>query len=451
MGVFFKLYNMENYTLNTIDKSIVGSINELKKQFAYGVRIYKNNSSPLLERIGNLEFHRILPIQSALRGCIVMDHAIKYYLYSENWNYKEDGTTPSVLDGTDGDVGVEIPNFFLWSEVHSEGDNPYTDVYISLLKLSPYALEVPHMVIGAERCTLDRTNPDKVKARSVVNNTAAFRGGNNNADYDQYLKSDPARSQLQKPATNTQRSIMRTYARNNNAELMCYDWYKAVFYWLWVIEYANLNSQDTFNSELTEEGYHQGGMGNGVTDVSNWTAYNSTYPITPCGYNYEIGSNTGLKNLTLVGNSNQVVSVPRWRGFNNIFGDIWTNLEGSYIVQNAAGDAYKQVFMTHNPEYFDETLFGKNFRGLEIRAAGYIKNFDYRNTAELIPLENGGSVTTYMCDYHYIGNDDITLRTLLVGGYAYNGSTAGLALWDSDGGLAAAAAAVGFRTVYLID
>ena len=438
---------MINYNLNTNNKSIVGSINELKKQFAYGVRIYKNNPSTLLERIGNLEFHRTLPIQSALRGCIVMDHAIKYYLYSENWNYKEDGTTPSVLDGTDGDVGVEIPNFYLWSEVYSD----YTDVYISPLQLVPYALEVPHMVIGAERCTLDRTDSDKVKARSVVNNTANFRGGNNNDSYDQYLESDPARSQLQKPATSTQRSIMRTYARNNNAELLCYDWYKAVFYWLWVIEYANLNSQDTFNSELTEEGYHQGGMGNGVTNVSNWSTYNGSYPITPCGYNYEIGSNTGLKNLTLVGNSNQVVSVPRWRGFNNIFGDIWTNLEGSYIVQNAAGDAYKQVFMTHNPEYFDETLLGKNFRGLEIRAEGYIKNFDYRNTAEIIPLENGGSSSTYICDYHYIGNDNTTPRTLLVGGKATDGSRAGLAYWISNHVLANVLANVGFRTVYLID
>lgn len=440
---------MINYNLDTNNKSIVGSINELKKQFAYGVRINKNNSSPLLERIGNLEFHRTLPIQSALRGCIVADHAIKYYLNSENWNYKEDGTTPSVLDGTDGDVGVEIPNFYLWSEVYSD----YTDVYISFLKLSPYALEVPHMVIGAERCTLDRTDPDKVKARSVVNNTANFRGGNNNEDYDQYLESDPARSQLQKPATNTQRSIMRTYARNNNAELLCYDWYKAVFYWLWVIEYANLNSQATFNSELTEEGYRQGGMGSGVTTVldENWNSYNGYYPLTPCGYNYEIGNNTGLKNLTLVGMSNTVVSVPRWRGFNNTFGDIWTNLDGSYIVQNAVGDTYKQVFMTNNPEYFDETLLGKNFRGLEIRSEGYIKNFDYRNTAEIIPLEIGGSLTTYMCDYHYIGGDNITPKILLVGGSASTGVYAGLASCRSNGSLANVDAAVGFRTVYLID
>lgn len=100
------------------------------------------------------------------------------------------------------------------------------------MKLVPYAYQQPHCVIGADRCTLDRTDAENIKARTVVNNTATFRGGNNDDSYDQYLESDPARSQLQKPVTDTRRSIMRTYARNNNAELMCYDIYKAVFYWL---------------------------------------------------------------------------------------------------------------------------------------------------------------------------------------------------------------------------
>lgn len=447
---------MENYNLYTTNKSITGSINELYNKFAYGVRIYKNNTSPELERIGNLDYHRTLPIQNALRGCIVADHAIKYYLNANDWNYKEDGTTPSVLDGTDGDIGVEVPKFYLWSEAGGGVDNPYTDVYISTMKLVPYAYQQPHCVIGADRCTLDRTDSGTIKARTVVNNTANFRGGNNDDTYDQYLESDPARSQLQKPATNIQRSIMRTYARNNNAELMCYDIYKAVFYWLYVIEYANLNSQAAYNSNLTAEGYKQGGMGDGVTTLNgtNWNDYNTYYPITPCGYNYEIGNGTGLKNLTLVGyNSNAgiTVPVPRWRGFNNTFGDIWTNIEGSYIVQLNTGDSYSQVYMTDNPEYFDETLVGKQFRGLELREDRYIRNFDYRNTAEIIPIEHGANHITYMCDYHYVGLNDTGARTLVVGGDASAGSTAGLAYWNSNSSLASVWSGTGFRLVYYLD
>lgn len=57
-------------------------------------------------------------------------------------------------------------------------------------------------------------------------------------------------------------------------------------------------------------------MGDGITtlDSTNWSKYNDYYPITPCGYNYEIGNGTGLKNLTLVGyneNAGTTVSVPR--------------------------------------------------------------------------------------------------------------------------------------------
>ena len=59
-------------------------------------------------------------------------------------------------------------------------------------------------------------------------------------------------------------------------------------YWLWVIEYANFNSQETYNEGLTETGYRQGGMGQGVTNIeySPWTYYNNNYPLTPNGYTY---------------------------------------------------------------------------------------------------------------------------------------------------------------------
>lgn len=34
---------------------------------------------------------------------------------------------------------------------------------------------------------------------------------------------------------------------------------------LYLVEYACSNSQKAFNAELTAEGYHQGGLGDGVT------------------------------------------------------------------------------------------------------------------------------------------------------------------------------------------
>ena len=98
------------------------------------------------------------------------------------------------------------------------------------------------MVIDAYCCTLDRTLPVNLKAKSVVNTTAAFRGGGNRTDYDKYLSTDSVRTDLGKPTTNISRSTFRTYARNAGSELLCYEYYKWVFYWLFVIEYATFNS-----------------------------------------------------------------------------------------------------------------------------------------------------------------------------------------------------------------
>ena len=70
--------------------------------------------------------------------------------------------------------------------------------------------------------------------------------------------------------------------------------------WSYVIEYADFNVKKAYNSELTTEGYHQGGLGNGVTTWNNnWGTYNNMYPLTPCGYCNDIGNFTGVKDLVI--------------------------------------------------------------------------------------------------------------------------------------------------------
>lgn len=453
--------NITDNSLETTSKTVPGAINEtktridnidqtldLKKIFAYGVEWTDEEilTSSALHRIGNLQMHKDLPIQSAMYGCIVKNGALQYKLGATNWAYKEDMVTSSVLDGTDGGIYIHVPKFYLWSE--NEGTTHR--VYISLLPLVPDALEVPEMYVSAEKVTLDRSDGSNIRTASVVNTTANFRGGSNKADYDTYLTTDPARCLLGKPATNISRANMRTYARNAGEELLCYDWYKAL-YWLYVIEYGNFNCQLAYNAELTAEGYKQGGLGSGVTTLSwnLWNFYNSNNPIVPCGYNYEIGNGTGVKSLTLTGyneNAGITVSVPRWRGLCSPFGDIWTNVEGVYIQQMAEGTDYKLVYGTHNPEYFGETNEPMDYLGEEVRSEGYITSFSLRNLAHIIPLTVTSS-NVGICDHHYIGNDDTDARSLFMGGAADHGSQAGFGFWFSESVLADAAAPISFRTV----
>lgn len=425
----------------------------LEDIYSYGVEWDSTVADPTLTRIGNPLLHKSLPVQSQYKGCVANGAAINYYLDPNDWSKKADGGN-SVLDGTDGTVRVHIPKFYGKSGV--EGTKRW--VRMSTIKMDDTWIEIPEMLVDAYRSTVNQTGN---KAVSVVNTTAQFRGGGNRTANDTYLDTDAFRSDLGKPRTNISRANMRTYAANAGSEMLCYEYYKWIFYWAWVIEYATFNSQATYNAELTADGYHQGGLGPGITDWNNnangWSGYNGTYPITPCGYCNDIGNFTGIKELvipeTVVDESTTVPTktfkVPRWRGFDNPFGDIWTNLDG-IILERTAANQPSSVYTTSNPSAFgdDNTAKGKmTVAGKEIASDGYTKDFDLGSKGEIIPSVVGGSATTYMCDYHWCNAASTSLRTLLVGGSANDGCGAGLDYFLSDAVVGLVSSAVGFRTL----
>lgn len=428
----------------------------LEDIYSYGVEWDSTVADPTLTRIGNPLLHKSLPVQSQYKGCVANGAAINYYLDPNDWSKKADGDN-SVLDGTDGTVRVHIPKFYGKSGV--EGTKRW--VRMSTIKMDNTWIEIPEMLVDAYRSTVDTTVSATPKAVSVVNTTAQFRGGGNRTANDAYLGTDAFRSDLGKPRTNISRANMRTYATNAGSEMLCYEYYKWIFYWAWVIEYATFNSQATYNAELTADGYHQGGLGPGITNWNNnangWSGYNGAYPITPCGYCNDIGNFTGIKELvipvTVVDESTtvptKIFKVPRWRGFDNPFGGIWTNLDG-IILERTAANQPSSVYTTTDTSAFgdDATAKGKmTVAGKEIASDGYTKDFDLGSKGEIIPSAVGGSVTTYMCDYHWCNTASTSLRTLLVGGSANNGGAAGLGYFNSINGVGAAYADVGFRTL----
>lgn len=425
----------------------------LEDIYSYGVEWDSTVADPTLTRIGNPLLHKSLPIQSQYKGCVANGAEINYYLNPNDWSQKAD-ETPSVLDGTDGTVRVHIPKFYGKSGV--EGTKRW--VRMSTIKMDNTWIEIPEMLVDAYRSTVDTTVSATPKAVSVVNTTAQFRGGGNRTANDTYLDTDAFRSDLGKPRTNISRANMRTYATNAGSEMLCYEYYKWIFYWAWVVEYATLNSQKAYTADLTAEGYHQGGLGDGVTTWNgDWNTYNGYYPLTPCGYCNDIGNFTGVKDLvipeTVINESTTVASktfkVPRWRGFDNPFGDIWTNLDG-IILERTAANQPSSVYTTTDPTAFgdDNTAKGKmTVAGTEIASDGWIKDYDLGETGEIIPSVVGGSATTYMCDYHYCNASSTALRTLFVGGDAGYGGNAGLGCFLSDYGVGYAAAVVGFRTL----
>ena len=447
----------------------------LEELLAYGVEWDVTVADPHLTRIGNMSLHKTLPIQSQLKGCIAQGDKIIYWLDEDNWKYKKGGNPDkgeteqlARLDGYDGTVRVYCPSFYIKSKIIGNK----RQVWLSTVKIDNTWTYQPEILLDAYRCTVMTSVPENMgylstlpanSAISVVNTATYCRGGNNNTAYDKYLETDPHRTQLGKPRTYTPRSSMRTYARNAGNQMLSYDQYKNIFYWLYVVEYANFNCQEAYNAELTAEGYRQGGMGPGVTNWSdaNWNNYNGYYPLTPCGYTNEFGNKTGTKPFTTKAGTNNLDAgttaiptvtsvVPRWRGFENPFGDIWTNLDG--IIIDADADNHPNnmnyVYTCQDPSKFADAL-NDNYEkvGEEIHTDGYTKLFDLGEAAHIIPNVMGGNTTTYKCDYHWTGSKEKTPRTLLVGGGAYSGTAAGLGSFYSVSGVSYSSAAVGFRSV----
>lgn len=408
---------------------------------SYGVEWDITVADPTCTRIGNPLLHKSLPIQSEYKGCVVKNGKLQYYLNPNDWSKKSNGE-PSHLDGTDGDVMIHTPRFY--GKSGSNGNKRW--VRISTVQIDASWTEIPEMFISAYRITTF-LDSDKGKVASVVNTTEGYRGGGDRANFDQYLSTDKFRTDLGKPRTGISLAAARTMANNSGQELLCYEFYKWIFYWNYVIEYANFNSQKEFNSELTSDGYHQGGLGPGLTtwDWNSWNTYNGNYAITPCGYTNEFGNFSGVKAIQLQ-SPEKTLYANRWRGFENPFGDIWTNLEGIIIKRDAA-KANSNVYTTTDISKYGDDYSLFDIAGVEIAQDGCIGTFDLGSKAEIIPSSITGSESTYKCDYHWCNADLVEKRTLVVGGGALNGGQAGLGCFASDNGVGYAATDVGFRSL----
>lgn len=413
----------------------------LVDMMSYGVEWDVTIADPTCTRIGNPLFHKSLPIQSEYKGCVVKNGKLQYYLNPNDWTKTSNGSN-SNLDGTDGDVMIHTPKFY--GKSGSNGNKRW--VRISTVKVDASWVEIPEMFISAYRITTF-VDSDKGKIASVVNTTEGYRGGGDRANFDQYLSTDKFRTDLGKPRTGISRAQARTMANNSGQELLCYEFYKWIFYWNYVIEYANFNSQKEFNSELTSDGYHQGGLGPGLTtwDWGQWSTYNGNYAITPCGYTNEFGNFSGVKAIQLQ-SPEKTLYANRWRGFENPFGDIWTNLEGIIIKRDAA-KANSNVYTTTDVSKYGDDYSLFDIAGVEIAQDGYIGTFDLGSKAEIIPSSIAGSESTYKCDYHWCNADSVEKRTLRVGGGAHDGGGAGLGYFASADGVGLANAGVGFRSL----
>lgn len=424
--------------------------------YYYGVQININVADPALVRVGRPELHVTLPVQSLMRRCLLDDSGnVITYLHATDSTKTDTGATAD-LSGANGMVMVEIPKHYRKFEF----DGTTITALISLYPL-PGFHEVPKMYRSAYEATIDRTVTATPKLASVVNTTAAFRGGNNNTAWD-----GTYRSLLGLPATQTSLTNFRKYARNRGAAGLngcgwnC-DLYAAQLatYWLYVIEYANLNCQKDYNAEPTSEGYKQGGLGAGVTTLNGtkWNTYNSYYPFIPCGITNSLGNRTGVVEFTMPDEYDTgvvtKVNVPSYRGIENPFGHIWSWTDGCKCeIQSDADGALSKFYVCNDPAKFQDTSYTDyEQRGELPRKEGYVKRMMIGEHGENMPIEVGGSSTTYFCDYFYtnIPASGSAMRGVLFGGSAHYGANAGLSCASTSNAATYTSARIGSRLCFI--
>lgn len=206
------------------------------------------------------------------------------------------------INGYDGEISVYTPKFYIWSVDNNGAGN---EVWISLLKCVDYAREVKAHLIGINRFTLLKTamNDDKWgwlntlsdhTGVSVANYQPNLRGGENRTAYDRFLSDDNFRSQLGKGVTALSIDHIRKCTQKiKDCKPLYYQIWSAIV-WCYFIEYADFNVKKAFNSNLTDEGYHQGGLGNNCINVNFRATYNAYAPTAPVDYTLSIGNNTGI-------------------------------------------------------------------------------------------------------------------------------------------------------------
>ncbi len=410
----------------------------------YGIEYDVTATSPDCTRVGKAELHQTVPCHAKMRRCLLNDDGtVNYYLGSADSTKRDTGAAAD-LTGASGQVMVEMPDMY----VRFENDGNKRRVLMSEYNL-PGFTKWSKIYGSAYEAALDRTNS---KLASVVNTTAQYRGGNNTSDWD-----GTYRSLLGKPATSISLTQFRTYARNRGTRWNCntYEFQKRL-YLMFVVEYATLNSQKAFNANLDANGYHQGGLGNGVTAMPDWGNYNSYNPIIPCGTTNSLGNITGVVTYNVKKSddtTHYAASVPSYRGVENPFGHIWKITDGvKFLIQSANDGGKSLIYVCDDPtKYSSSGVTDYTLIGELPRSEGYVKTICHGENGDILPTAIGAGSTTYFCDYFYtnIPDSGVAERACFFGGRANLGAFAGFVSAASDTSAANTYAYFGSRLCYM--
>lgn len=415
---------------------VLGNIKTLDAPDWYGVSWSETSSNPDCTRIGNMDMHRTLPIQSMMKGYIYFKGGNPLYRMlklNDSWtkceNYSAGGwrDVSTLLEDNNVNVMIKIPEFW-WIDDYIESTETHN------LKICPHAKPGWH------------------------HHKEAYVSA-----YEGYIDGNYYRSSKNKiPSVNFTRSTVRPKARanglGNSWNIYTYNEHRAICH-LFLVEYATRNSQKAVNTALTVEGFRQGGLGSGCTTGIVTINGTTTYSFIPTGSSDSLGSGSGEVTVTIQqtdsSGSNTTTTTRkcnRYRGIENPFGHVWKHTDDVISVY-ISGYGARFWYKCDSPDHFGDSISNDNpyYKNIATNAVvtGYKTKIVTTSTCDFFALScNNGSETTYWCDYNW-DNTDGSLHCLLIGGHADYGGGAGLFHLGSDAEVGSSSASIGSRLTYL--
>lgn len=410
-----------NTAVKTINK---GDTNVFTNYYGVSFPI-EGPADTMLTRTGYMPWHKELPIHSKMKSCTITSDGVVKYLNATDRTKYEDGTNRDMSLNT----MVEIPEF--WYKCMKDD----TTVYLNLYPADPHIPEAEH-VSKFYISAYEASNVDNV-LKSINNGTIT-------------------------PVVSLNRTTMQQRARANNPESNNWNMYtyKAhkILTILYLVEYACSNSQKAFNAELTAEGYHQGGLGDGVTTGTVTNNGTILYSFVPCGTTDEHGNYTGVTQFSYEKTDAEgsvigtlTVKVPTYRGIENPFGHVWKNTIDTLVYFNAE-TSVNDVYINDNLSTLGSTSISDyKLQCSTTTKEGYKKKLVYNSSFDTFPPTNeayGANQGTYWCDYNWT-NASTSNRTVFIGGYSSYNSYCSLFSLNSNYGLGNGDANIGTRIIYV--
>lgn len=397
----------------------------------YGVSWSETSSNPDCTRIGNMDMHRSLPIQSMMKpfafNCGQPHFKDQYVPVKENFTIGQysHNVNDSLSQATnDVNIMIKIPEFW------------YTDDYNFNTKT--HNLKI---------CQHAKSGWNHHKEAYV-------------SAYELYNLNGRAISKRENiPTVNFTRANGRTWARANGFDgeakwnLYTYEEHRAICH-LFLVEYATRNSQKAVNTTLTAEGFRQGGLGSGCTTGTATINGATTYSFIPTGSSDSLGSGSGEVTVTIQqtdssGHNTSTITrkCNRYRGIENPFGHVWKHIDDVISIYRGG---YRTWYKSIKPEQFADNK-NTSYKPLTTATVvtGYKTEIRATPTCDFFAAAcTNGSESTYWCDYNW-DNTDTSEHCLLIGGGSGDGGRAGLFALNSHAGVGHSYADIGSRLTYL--